>query len=395
MGRGGGHAVPGWGLKRIILHAHAAVENLGDRLIVDAIRSALTARLPAHDLVFRDAPPRDSGDVGREVGAADLVLIGGGELVGPHPAYLDLGLMAAAAGVPTVWLGVGGCVDGGRLDRAYIRAVLRRAKAVVTRDRRTFDHLSQEVPAVRLHDGVDVAFSWKPPRLAAAEVRSEFGVCLRGPEQRDRPWDRQVFARLAREIESLTKHRLSPVFFTFLSERDARRIGSANIAGSFCSDSEVHAFVQEQMGGPPVEVVVAEGDLGRVYDRIRSLRFMLSMRLHALVLSAHAGVPFIALDYAPKVEEFARLTGAEECLVRPDEVGTKLPRLAARLLDDGQHEARSHALAAATDHLRKLAWAQLEQVVPWLEAPPPRSPRRMRLALATHCLRLLALHRRL
>jgi hypothetical protein len=242
-------------------------------LITDAIHGPLSALLPEHEILFHDASPGSGTDgislqthaaVRRAIEAADLVLIGGGELIGPHAEYLDVAVAAAAADVPTVWLGVGGRVRGGRLDRIYTRALLRRAEAIVTRDPRTFAHLSKEVPAARLYDGVDVAFAWQPPAATAAEARAEFGVCLRGPEQRNRSWDRETFARLAREVAALANQGLRPVFFTFLSGRDARRIGSPNLAGSFSSDESAR-FRRRRC--PACRWVVVAGRISRVVER--------------------------------------------------------------------------------------------------------------------------------
>ncbi len=392
--------------KRTIFHAHAAVENLGDRLIVEAIRAGLRERAPELELEFTNASPgRASASlllsqpldpaVREALRAADLLLIGGGELVGPYAGYLCAALEAAAMGMPVVWLGVGGRLGGGRLDRFYMRTVLRQARAVITRDPETFSHLAEVVAPDRLHDGVDVALAWTPPGEDTKEPGDEFGICLRGPERRERPWDRTAFRQLAREIQKIAQRGLRPVFFSFLSEEDARRIGSPNRRGSFTSDDEVNYLVMKELGDPPPEVVVADGDIERVTSRLRSLRFLIGMRLHALILSAHCKVPFIALDYAPKVAEFARLVGAEDQLVRPEQVASHVPPLAARLCDPAVRAVRSAALAAAMEPLRRRAAAQLEAVTELLRQPRARARRRTVEAAARLATQLMGLHARI
>lgn len=393
-------------MQRVVLHAHAAAENLGDRLIVEAIRSSLRTALPGHELVFEDASPGTGSSplslspplpsrTRRAIEEADLVLLGGGELVGPFPEYLGAALAAAAASVPAVWLGVGGHVTGGRVDRFYTRLVLRCAEAVVTRGPQSFERLSADVAGARIFDGVDVAFGWQPPHTEPCEQRDEFGICLRGPERRDRLWDRAAFERLAREIDVLAARGLRPVFFTFLSDRDAARIGSPNLAGSFGSDAEVHDFVWSRMRSEPAEELVAEGDLARVSRRVQSLRFLMGMRLHSLILAAHCRVPFLALDYAPKIAELVELLGASEWLVRPEEVGTRLPQLAARLCDPAVRGAFARDLEVAVAGLRQRAVAQLAPVLPILAAPRRRTRRLGQRAAARVWLRAAALHARL
>lgn len=390
---------------RRIFHAHAAVENLGDALIVEAMHGSLRRLLPELELVFESASPGVSGqhrtlprridaDTRQAIDAADLLLIGGGELVGPFPEYLGAAGWALASGVPTVWLGVGGRVSGGRVDRMHTRAALRRAHAVITRGPQSFASLSQDVPDAPLHDGVDVAFGWEPSLRRDVPPRAEFGVCLRGPERRDRPWDRDAFARLAREVDALAVRGLRPVFFTFLSERDARRIGSPNVTGSFASDAEVHALVHSHMTSEPAEVIVAEGDLRRVAERMQSLQFLIGMRLHALILATHCAVPFVALDYAPKVVEFAELAGAGEWVVRPDELDARLPGLTARLCDPTTRADRSRALAITAQQLRARADAQIAPVAQLLASPPRRASRLVPRAVARAWLPLAGFHSR-
>jgi polysaccharide pyruvyl transferase WcaK-like protein len=382
------------------------VENLGDRLIVDAIRGALRERLPNYELEFVDALPGASAaglaldrpsdpSILRAIERADLVVVGGGELVGPYRGYLGVTLLARACGVPTVWLGVGGCIPTGRVDRIHARLALKRAAAIVTRDPTSYAHLVRELPGAPVHDGVDVAFAWRPELRAEPCEAQEFGVCLRGPERPDRPWDRATFLRLAHQIEGLAAQGLRPVFFTFLNERDARRVGSPNLAGSFSSDAAVHDLVRDEIPELDSDLVIAEGDLTRVTQRLQGLRYMIGMRLHALILSAHCGVPFIALDYAPKVVEFADLVGAGEWVVRPEEIETRLPALAERLSDPGLRAKQVASLAAATASLRARATAQLELVAPLLEAPCPRRRRPIASATTRAWLRMAELHARL
>jgi len=390
----------------LILHAHAPIENLGDRLIVQALRDALRDRLPHHDLVFEDALPVSAPgghslatlpdrEIENAAAAADLVVLGGGELIGPYRGYLGLALLASAVATPAVWLGVGGRIAGGRVDRAYARAVLRRASSVVTRDPTTFAHLEGVVPPRRLHDGVDVAFGWRPPAGAVQAVpEAAFGICLRGPERADRPWDREAFSALAREIEAIAARGLRPVFLTFLNARDADRIGSPNLPGTFHSDEEVHDFVTERLRGVGAEVVHADGDLDGVAKRMAGLRFVLGMRLHALVLAARCGVPFVALDYAPKVVEFATRVGSSAFVVTPDEVTSRLPKLADELTSEGHRAAESRRLVRAMESLALRARAQLDSVEALLAAPRAPRNRPLRRAAARACLRVMEAHAR-
>ncbi|MCC6639539.1 MAG: polysaccharide pyruvyl transferase family protein [Deltaproteobacteria bacterium] len=393
-------------VRRTVFHAHAAIENLGDRLVVEAVRETLRAALPDHTLVFEDASPAAESlrhrvraplarEARRAIESADLALLGGGELIGPFREYLGVGLVAAAAGVPAVWLGVGGAVAGGRTDRVYTRFVLRCAEAVVTRGPHSFERLRAEVPDARLHEGVDVAFGWTPPDDADDPPADAFGICLRGPERRDRLWDGAAFVRLARQIDAIAARGLRPVFLTFLSARDATRIGSPNLDESFHSDAEVHAFVRKHMRSEGAEELVVEGDLTGTVRRLRTLRFLIGMRLHSLVLATQCGVPFLALDYAPKIAELTDVLGCGEWRVRPEEVDTRMPALAARLCLPAELAARAAALRSACETLRARALAQLASVIAALDVQRTPARRRTRRTGAVLLQHVAALHARL
>lgn len=390
---------------------HAATENLGDRLIVDAIRDGLRARLPELDLVFESASPGRGarglalGDFGDRalrraargaVEAADLVLLGGGELIGHFYEDLGVALLARAAGRPALWLGVGGRIDGAPPERWYTRRVLAGASCVVTRDSASFRALRGVVPGERLHDGVDVAFGWRPPEPAPRSGRREFGLCLRGPERRNRVWDEAAFRALARGLRGLVERGWRPVLFTFLTEEAVRRIGNPNLPGSFSSDEAVHDLVRRELGAADLEVVVANEDPAAVARRLGALDVMVGMRLHSLILAALCGVPLVALDYAPKVAELARGLGCEDALIAPAELETKLGPLLQRLEDAGVREARRAALGARVAAARERALHQLDLVTPFLEAEPaPRRARPVREAAADLALRLVSVYVRL
>lgn len=61
-------------------------------------------------------------------------------------------------------------------------------------------------------------------------------------------------------------------------------------------------------------------DHQRAIDLIASAGVVVGERLHACVVAAAVGTPFVALEYQPKVRDFAASIGAEDAVVRTDQL---------------------------------------------------------------------------
>jgi polysaccharide pyruvyl transferase WcaK-like protein len=70
-------------------------------------------------------------------------------------------------------------------------------------------------------------------------------------------------------------------------------------------------------------------------DYLHGFDVVVSVKLHAAVLAAAAGVPFVAVEYRPKVRDFAESVGAVERTFRSSEIeGDELARAVLRLHGD-------------------------------------------------------------
>ncbi len=112
--------------------------------------------------------------------------------------------------------------------------------------------------------------------------------------------------------------------------------------------------VLEAFRGIPKE---ATGDPKRALYLIRSAEYVVSARLHGMVLAAAAGTPYAGIAYDPKVEGFAEDTGAPLLPLRPD------PREVVALVQSGR-APDWRAVNAARRRVR----ASLDRLLP---APTP------------------------
>lgn len=74
-------------------------------------------------------------------------------------------------------------------------------------------------------------------------------------------------------------------------------------------------------GHPDLPYLAAYADLEGALSLFASADAVVAERLHAAVLAAAAGTPFVALEYRPKVADFARSVGFEDFTLRTDALG--------------------------------------------------------------------------
>lgn len=112
------------------------------------------------------------------------------------------------------------------------------------------------------------------------------------------------------------------------------------------------------LGAPPQTISWAEVEHtpSALAACIARADLLVSMRLHALIFGAAAGVPSLALSYVPKVRSLMRLLGAERWVV---EVQTRLPSHEEIEMKLGQlwalRRVESQKLGISATSLRRLA----------------------------------------
>lgn len=314
---------------RILISGYYGFGNAGDEAILAGTIGALRERLPSCELTVLSADPDAThaayavravdrwhwATVWRAVGAADLLLQGGGGLVqdatSARSALYYLGLLAVARlrRKPYIIYAQG----VGPLTRALTRwltgRLFARAAALSLRDRRSADLVRQlGVSEQKLTLAADAAALLEPvPPEDVAHLlpdRAEgprVGIALReAPGTEGLVGGVQQAARWLRDT-----HGAQPVLLPFHARDDtdlALRV-AAEVGGHCLSDCGALS---------PAQLMGVVG----------SLDFIIAMRLHAAIFAAVQGVPFVGLSYDPKVSAFAETCGARHAPAhaRPQEV---------------------------------------------------------------------------
>jgi polysaccharide pyruvyl transferase WcaK-like protein len=87
-------------------------------------------------------------------------------------------------------------------------------------------------------------------------------------------------------------------------------------------DRYLHTAMAELDGGAHLELVPGYEDLDRTLTILAQADLVIGEKLHAAVLAAAAGTPFISLEYRPKCRDFAATLGVEDLVLRTDALTT-------------------------------------------------------------------------
>jgi polysaccharide pyruvyl transferase CsaB len=291
---------------RFLLSGYYGFGNLGDEALLQVIVEQLRARWPACavDVLSGDpaataraygveATPRmDLARVRGAIESADVVLSGGGGLLQNVTSLRSLlyysGVIRSAirAGKPTMVF----AQSIGPLDfwgRAMVRNFCKGLRAATVRDERSRALLRSLLPGVPVERTADPVFLFEPagaPLDLAAEGLAGDDAPLVVVSVRK--W--QGADATAQALANAVDH---------LAGRHGARVAFLPLGGP--PDAEVATTIIRRCGSAPV--LLPDYPLGQAAQVIGRASLVIGMRLHALVIAARLGVPFLALPYDPKV----------------------------------------------------------------------------------------------
>lgn len=294
---------------RVIIYGYYGFGNAGDEAVLAGMLRGLRQHGPdnAHYVVLSGNPahtatwhgtaalPRDHWrTVWREAKQADAWIFGGGSLLqdvtGPWtlPYYMAVLTLLLGRRQNVFFHGHGIGPIQNRFNRKYAALLLRRVQRVSVRDTASAALLAQfGVAPDRLHAATDTAFLLP---ATAARVRRKKAVPTIGLALRDWTGSEQWQKPCMRAVQRFAQATDGRIVFIPMHEPDdrqtARRIQAAE---------RMEATIV-----PEAHTVAAR------MQQLAACDIVVSMRLHAGILSALAGVPAVMCAYDPKVTAFAQ-----------------------------------------------------------------------------------------
>jgi polysaccharide pyruvyl transferase CsaB len=290
---------------RVLLSGYYGFGNLGDEALLEVIVTNLRSRFagigidvlsndpPSTARLGVDATPRWEWRAIREaIGRADVVVSGGGGLLQNATSLRSLLYYAAilreairAKKKTMVFAQSIGPLD--LWGRLAVRRFCKGLDRATVRDERSRALLHELTPGTPIERTADPVFLYDAP-AGDADLRAE-GLESGGPPYaivsvRKISNFREGLGTIARAVDHLC-------------ERHGVRVAFLPLGGA--GDAEVSTDVIRACKSAPV--LLPECPLPKAAAIIRGARFVIGMRLHALILAARYTVPFLAIPYDPKV----------------------------------------------------------------------------------------------
>jgi len=336
---------------RFLISGYYGFGNLGDEALLQVIVERLRARWPQCeiDVLSGDPPatarahgveatPRmDFARVRASIERADIVLSGGGGLLQNATSLRSLlyysGVIRGAlrAGKPTMVF----AQSVGPLDfwgRAVVRNFCKGLSGATVRDERSRALLSTLLPGVAVERTADPVFLFDG-ESAPLDLASE------GLAGDDAPL---VIVSVRKwQGSDATTQGLATVVDRLAAAHGAR-VAFLPLGGP--PDAEVATTIIRRCGSTPV--LLPDYSLAQAAQVVGRASLVIGMRLHALIIAARLGVPFLALPYDPKVSALLEdlrypagplfvpgepLPPADELARRVDEAWARRAELAAHL----------------------------------------------------------------
>jgi polysaccharide pyruvyl transferase CsaB len=292
--------------------------NLGDEAILQSIIRQLRDSLPVDIIVFsrdgedtrrrhsvtavssRELSRRDALALVRDL---DLLILGGGGILYDADADMFLREVMLAHEVRTpvmvYAISAGPLVDV-RL-RTRVRDALERAAIITVRDR----HTRQLFEEIGLEH--DVLVTADPALLLEAEPLT-LDEILRAeaidPNARLIGFSVREPGPAAPELEVEHYHRLVASAADYVVDRLDAEVVFVPLERRSYDVQHSHAVVGQMSHAQRATVLKRDYTSGQLVSLIQRFEFTVGMRLHFLIFSAIAGVPFMALPYATKVTGF-------------------------------------------------------------------------------------------
>lgn len=291
---------------RVLLSGYYGFGNLGDEALLEVIVRRIRARFPEVEVEVLSASPSLTAaaygvigtarwpwkSVRAAVERADVVLSGGGGLLQNATSLRSLlyyaGIVRAGirAGRATMIFAQSvGPLD--RLGRLVVSRFCRGLRRATVRDERSRELLHALVPDTPIERTADPVFLYDP-EASETDLSAE-GL---GPESgayavvsvRKIPAFKEGATAIARAVDRLAQE---------------HGVRSAFLPLGGATDAEVSTEIIRTCRSAPV--LLPECSLAKAAAILRGARVAIGMRLHALVLAARFGVPFLAIAYDPKV----------------------------------------------------------------------------------------------
>lgn len=327
---------------KIVITGNYGAQNLGDEMILKGLLQTLRNIMPFAELTVLSGNPEETAreyhvdsaekfpagfrslwravfgkntKTKDEVKSCDYFILGGGGLFGGLKKRADIiwgiqAMMAYFYGKPVIMYGQSIGPLRGWFEKWIVKKLFSKAKLIIVRDSQSKDRLISLGIKKKIYIYPDLAFRFNMEK-GGIERKNKILVILRQMEEITDKFKKEI-AGFANWL--INERKWNVTFITFQKGSE--------------SDEFLHEEVTEMIIDKPYMEIINEHDIEQIMREYESSAMVLGMRLHSLISAIKTSTPFIAINYAPKVEGLLSGGGLESYMIDVDDVNM------ARLMEE-------------------------------------------------------------
>ncbi len=341
---------------RIFLLGFYGYDNIGDEVLLASILDALRSSDVEFKVLSYNAKKTEQAHavtavsrgknfgVIKQIANSDVIVVGGGSILQDITSsksffyYMSILLIGKLLGKRIYLLGNG----FGPINRWYNRRLLKwfipSIDGVVARDAESFQAY-RDYHCKRLYQGVDCAFDYRRAPTDVVNQPPYVAIALR-------PWPNSAAIRMVLEqyIPHLNKLGYAVKLVAMKAPEDSAEMASLTQIGR--------------------NTELVQHGINEVLTALKGAKLLIGMRLHALILAALLGTPFVAVSYDPKINSFIK-----QLLDRP---ALSVDLIDYQALDNqvmqilNNYQAEQEKLLTAVERNRRNAAQQIDVIKDWM-----------------------------
>jgi polysaccharide pyruvyl transferase WcaK-like protein len=239
-----------------------------------------------------------------EINTCDFLLVGGGGLILRNTNRL----VSLFENVQVPWAFIGVSIDSvGDDNLKFITYVANRAKFIMVRDQFSFD-VFHEYTKDALYLAPDLTFLYPYKNDSASHHHNAVAVSLR-------PWQPNLFKQYTKNYHRFNKllYKLPPLI-TWLGLWNIRKFTNLLKKHTTAPIKPFPLHINAKNGDNLLmqTYINAKADVAFDIEDLKHSDYLIGMRLHALIFATQLGVPFIAVSYASKIDNYVEDMGLSD-----------------------------------------------------------------------------------
>ena len=371
--------------KSVIISGYYGFDNCGDEAILMVMIQELSKHIPPERIIVLSQTPQKTKTkykvnaihrlniflIMGQLRKAGIFISGGGGLLQDVSGrglsivyYLGLIVLAQFFKVPVAVYGQGIGPVKKPINRRLIKFILAKVKLILVRDEQSQKLLQKlgikkdsvqvnaDTSFLLLKEGLPdhILKKYKLDREEKIIIYEQIGFVLRNCEAIKQDYEQKI-TLLANSVAYLIEKQQANIFFVPFQPNN---------------DLSLYEDLRKIINQSEVDCLYDEINPAQMLSLFSKFSLVIGMRFHAIIFATICNIPFIAIDYDPKVRNYVNGLGLSELLLNVDQISVKSITDKLKYVKDNRENITSTLCSAAKEY-QNSANAGVNKIISFME----------------------------